>query len=332
MLINLFAKCVREVVGNMSVDKQCYCLLSRIALASSILLGLNLAALGQVNDLRNAKETIGDRLYLWGHPAGVYNTSYLKGFPPSKIEPVDAARLMGVKNMYFIRYEGNPAVPFVDYYRPLQTLDRVMWSLTGAAGATSEEEREAAFQLAADNKNVVGFIMDDFFHEDIKEDNKLAVDLPMKASLSPEQLKAIRDRLAIGNRRLRLSVVVYTNQIDLRAMHHLQFVDEITLWTSSPKQLVNLGSNLARLEQVAGDKSIVLGCYMFDFNDRKAMSAEDMKYQLGLANKWLQQGRIDGVILLGTPVCDVDLAAVTVAEEWVVKVRDLPLTSGNGKP
>lgn len=106
-----------------------------------IVFALPAIAFGQLDDTRRDHvETIGDRLSIWGHPTGVYNTSYLKNFPPSKIEPVDAARLMGVPNMYFIRYEGNPTIPFAAYYQPFKKLDRVMWSLTGAAGATTEEE------------------------------------------------------------------------------------------------------------------------------------------------------------------------------------------------
>ena len=291
-----------------------------------IVIALPAIAFGQLDDTRRDHvETIGDRLFIWGHPTGVYNTSYLKNFPPSKIEPVDAARLMGVSNMYFIRYEGNPTIPFAAYYQPFKKLDRVMWSLTGAAGATSEEERDSAFRLAAENKNVVGFIMDDFFHEDIDEGKEIAADVPMKASLSPAQLRTIRARLHVGGRQLRLSAVVYTTQTDPRAMHHLQYVDEVTLWTSSPTQLAHLENNLSKLEKVVGRKSIVLGCYMFDFNERKPMSADDMKYQLDLGTKWLQEGRIDGIILLGTPICDVSLDAVDVAKEWVARVRDRPL-------
>lgn len=297
-------------------------------IAASLLIALELPRLasGQAVDTRHRDvETIGDRLFVWGHPASVYNSSYLKSIGSSKIEPVDAAQWLGVSNMYFIRYEGNPAIPFAAYYQPFKKLDRVMWSLTGAAGATTEEEHDSAFRLAAENKNVVGFIMDDFFHGDIDETKRIAADVPMEASLSPAQLRAIRDRLHIGDRQLRLSAVVYTTQIDPRAMHHLQYVDEVTLWTSSPTQLVHLESNLRRLEKVVGRKSIVLGCYMFDFNERKPMSVDDMKYQLELGTKWLQEGRIDGIILLGTPICDVNLEAVDVAKEWIARVKDRPL-------
>lgn len=48
------------------------------------------------------------------------------------------------------------------------------------------------FRLAAENKNVVGFIMDDFFHGDIDESKKVAADVPMKASLTSQELRDSR--------------------------------------------------------------------------------------------------------------------------------------------
>ena len=107
-----------------------------------------------------------DRLWIWGHPAGVYNTSYLATWPQkSSIEPVAAAQRMGIQNMIFIRYGGQPAPPFAAYYEPFQQLRRVYWSLVGAGGATSADEREHVYRLAEANENLAGFILDDFFHE-----------------------------------------------------------------------------------------------------------------------------------------------------------------------
>ena len=106
-----------------------------------------------------------ERLWLWGHPAGVYNDSYLAPLgKKSTIEPVAAAELMGIRNMIFVRYNGNPRPPFEAYYEPFKRLDRVYWSLVGAGGATSEEERRHVIRLAEQNENLAGFILDDFFH------------------------------------------------------------------------------------------------------------------------------------------------------------------------
>ncbi|MBN1420931.1 MAG: hypothetical protein JXP34_19325 [Planctomycetes bacterium] len=110
--------------------------------------------------------TVRDRLWIWGHPAGVYNESYLRPLNVrSSIEPVDAALYMGIANMIFVRDRGVPAPPFDPYYPPFRKLDRVYWSLVAAGGRTSQIEREAAFALAEKNDNIAGFILDDFFPE-----------------------------------------------------------------------------------------------------------------------------------------------------------------------
>jgi hypothetical protein len=273
--------------------------------------------------VQDSKQVVGDRLFLWGHSAGVYNSTYTKNFKPSKIEPVDATDTMGLRNMYFIRCDNNPPLPFTEYYAPFKKLNQVLWSLTGAAGVTSQEEREAAFQLAAANRNLTGFIMDDFFHGDATTAD---VDLPMPASLSPEELRNLRGRLVIDDRRLRLSVVVYTTQISSRAKHHLQYVDEITLWTWQPKDLMHLEENLAKLESIAPEKNVVLGCYIFDFSGNAApLAVEQMKHQVELGYRWLQQGRIQGMIFLASPICDLDLEAVDFTRKWIAEVKDLPL-------
>ena len=54
-------------------------------------------------------QTVGQRLWIWGHPAGVYNDSYLKHLGRrSAIEPVAGAELMRIKNMIFVCYGDNP--------------------------------------------------------------------------------------------------------------------------------------------------------------------------------------------------------------------------------
>ncbi len=137
---------------------------ARCSLSFSVLAWLT-AALPAVAQTAPA-ETVRERLWIWGHPAGVYNASYLAACPKkSSIEPVAAAQRMGITNMIFVRYDAKPVPPFAAYYEPFQQLRRVYWSLVGAGGATSADEREHVYRLAEANANITGFILDDFFHE-----------------------------------------------------------------------------------------------------------------------------------------------------------------------
>jgi hypothetical protein len=49
---------------------------------------------------------------------------------------------------------------------------------------------------------------------------------------------------------------------------------------------------------------------------------ELMKMQAELGLKWLKAGRIEGIIFLGTPVCDLGLDAVEWTRRWLASVGD----------
>ena len=222
-------------------------------------------------------ETVGDRLWVWGHPAGVYNDDFIQPLGrKSTIEPVAAAERMGLKNMIFVRYNGEPAAPFDSYYPPFRKLERVYWSLVAAGGGTSQKDREAAYALAEKHENIVGFILDDFFHS--PSEGNAADPLPpaeasrssFTASLSPAELRALGQRKVRG-RKLPIMAVIYTMQVKPQARAHIAEVDELCLWTWRPEDLKNLESNFVALEKLAPDKRLYLGCYMYDFHTCKPL-------------------------------------------------------------
>lgn len=415
---------------------------------------ISLAAEPPENQLR-----VRDRLWLWTHPAGSYNNNFIKNrTKQSNIEPVDAVRYMGLQNAYFIRYKNVPKIPFDDFFLPFQQLDQITWSLTGASGVTSHNERKHVLELAKKNPNITNFIMDDFFHHTchlpphwlaeknvifpvsltLRPENstvadrmrlvqtewyskdfrskdfvvetsidgekfvqvasgnlpnepaaELDVKLPtdpftavririlntydsassatscgfrrvelhrdgcrivtdrwdtdassvylhhaahhvvadeasiaMPASLTPDELHELRTQLVIRGRRIPLHVVVYTHQIIPRATHHLRHVDAITMWTWVPALLQDLPDNMAKLEQLAPDKDIILGCYMYDFYNKKTMPLEWMVQQTEQGYRWLREGRIQGMIFLASPICDLDLETVEWTRRWIERVGD----------
>jgi hypothetical protein len=406
-------------------------------------------------------ESIRDRIWIWAHEAGVYNeTSWFRNVPrKSSIGPVEAAEYMGIRNLIMVRYEGRPEPPFERRYAPFRRLDKVLWSLTGLGGATSEQERKETLELAAKEPNLAGFVMDDFFcggvyvpspahwlaeasakfpvaatfvppapaacdkleltqsawanndyrakdfavdvspgggawrevFKGVLPDEPAATpavdlpgtplaalrirvlsthdtqgamscglkrirlwekgrlldtstweahassaqaafppgnllvdeaDVPIPASLTPRQLADLRERLVLRGRRLPLAAVVYTEQIMPRALHHLKHVEWALLWTWRPADLKDLERNLAALEKLIPDKRILLGCYMFDFHNCRALPVELMKMQAERGLKWLKAGRIEGIIFLGTPVCDLGLEAVEWTRQWLASVGD----------
>jgi hypothetical protein len=397
-------------------------------------------------------ERIRDRLWIWGHPAGVYNDSYLAPLGrKSTIEPVAAADWMGIRNMIFVRYGGKPRPPFETYYEPFKKLDRVYWSLVGAGGATSEDERRHVIRLAEQNENITGFILDDFFHARPRiwlaanhpkfpvtltvkppeattcqhvelvqtdwrtgdyrsknvtvevsadgqrfttvhetqltnepgkpvrltlpaepfrilkvqvqstHDTEGAISCGLKsirffrdgerldlqnwlaeasssypgfsadgvledgirysASLSPEQLHILAERRYRG-RKLPITAVVYVRQISPWLKPYLDEVDQVSLWTWRPVDLDRVTENLIALEKLIPGKPVLLGCYMYDFDQRRPLTVERMKTQVETGYRWLREGRVAGMIFLATPNVDVDLEAVEWTREWIRRVGD----------
>ncbi|MCL5096111.1 MAG: discoidin domain-containing protein [Candidatus Omnitrophica bacterium] len=110
-----------------------------------------------------AGEKVRDRFWAWAHDAHCYDNSY--GLPRNgRITPVEGAHYLGVPNIILIRYNGKPAPPYEQYAVPFKSLKKIFWSITGAGGATSVEDRNYTLQLAASMPSITGVFMDDFFH------------------------------------------------------------------------------------------------------------------------------------------------------------------------
>lgn len=279
-----------------------------------------------------AADTVRDRLWIWGRPAGIYNNTHFRASGlRSTIEPFAAARQMGIGNMIFI-CPNSFQPPYDEYYRPLDQLDRVYWSLVSAGGGTVESARAAAFALAENHKNLVGFILDDFFHEPtVGNAPATGPARPFHAPLTPAEVRAIRTRPVRGGR-VPLMAVIYTGQICPAARPHLAEVDQVSLWTWRPANLKDLESNFVALERLAPDKQLFLGCYMFDFSGNKPLPVQLMQEQVKLGYEWLKAGRIAGMIFLSTGTVDVGLEAVDWTREWIRVHGPAPLPCPAPKP
>lgn len=108
-----------------------------------------------------AVETVRDRIWLWGHPAGSHTkTPEQWGIAgKSTIEPVDAARYLGIDNVIMVRYDGTPAPPLAGYAQPFRELDQVVWSVEGGGG----DDVDAVLGLSDTLPNLRGIMMDDYF-------------------------------------------------------------------------------------------------------------------------------------------------------------------------
>jgi len=311
--------------------------LARLILASVVLLATLIGSDMEAGEKAPTPPNVLDRMWIWTHAAGAHDGIDLGGGRKgkSRMTPVEGAGFLGLRNVYFIHFPNNPPVEeFRRYAEELRGMKRVVWSLTGAGGDTSAQGREAVLRLAKESPNITGFVLDDFLHWSADAPNDArpatgreksdpaaqAAGPPVPASMSPEQLKALRVQIADAGRELPITCVIYTHQISPRILPHVSQVDKVAMWTWRSDDMAGLEANFEKLRRIIDPKPILLGCYLFDYGANKPMSVDRMKRQCELGLKWLEQGKIEGMIFLASNVCDMGLPAVDWTRQWIQSV------------
>jgi hypothetical protein len=260
-------------------------------------------------------ETVRDRLWIWGHEAGSHNGRWnLPGI--SRMTPAEGAYFLGVPNLVMVCFGNLPEPPFETRMRALSPLRRVVWSVLGDS-SSSRDDLPEVLSLSERYPNLVGGIMDDFFHEPGAEGRI--------SRYSVAELQRLRARLRRGTRPLDLWVVLYAHQLALPVQPYLAECDVVTFWTWKAQDLRSLEGSLSRARALAGEKPLVLGCYMWDYGVGQPMPRELMQQQCEFGLSALRAGRIAGMIFLASCIADLGLESVEWARQWVSAVGDQPL-------
>ena len=219
---------------------------------------------------------------------------------------------MGIANALFVRYELDPQPPFTRHASRLTSMQQVVWSIEGGGGG----DIDAVLDLTKTLPNLRGVILDDYFGRVGAGDAEEA-----DGPFSLKAMRRLRARLDACKPRLDAWVVLYAHEFgqEPKLRPHLELCDVVTLWTWTASELVNLESNFTRFEQIVGGKRRVLGVYMWDYGARQPMPLSAMELQCSLGLRWLQEGRIEGLIFLASCICDLDLEAVEWARNWIAE-------------
>ncbi len=142
------------------------------------------------------------------------------------------------------------------------------------------------------------------------------------ATFTPGVLSGIKDKLVAGGRKLSLWVTLYTHELNESIKSHLEQIDVVTFWTWASEELENLEKNFKKFKQICPRSRKVLGCYMYDFCNKKLMPVDLMEKQCELGLKWLKAGEIEGIIFLSSAICDLKFEAVEWTRQWVQRVGE----------
>ena len=248
-----------------------------------------------------------DSLWLWSHPAACYNNRWnLPG--ESTLTPVEAAKFLGINNSVMVAFCDEPKPPFDAYAAQFAGMDKVIWSIIGDGGSkrnNTESDLPHVLALKKTLPNLRGGIMDDFFGSE-------------RANL--DWVKAYA--AALHEAGLELWVVLYGHQMETpRLREFLECCDVVSFWTWRADELPLLEGRLEKLREMVPGKRIALGCYMWDFGVGKPISLKDMEYQCGLAHDQWRAGRISEIIMLGSPLCGMDIEAVAWSRDWIASLK-----------
>ncbi len=268
--------------------------------------------------------TVRDRLWMWSHPAGSYDTAKSRNDWPStdygftrtsRMTPAEGALYLGLPNVVFLRYIGRPMPDqFEAVMRTLARFKRVVWEINIAPKrsgplqftwtSVDEEEHRVIRGLLKRYPNLIGLIMDDYFRTTGEK----------RTAQGRAEAKAFKRSFGDAE----LWDAIYTVDIEKTDKEHLAMVDVITLWTRACKDLVNLEANFEKLCRLFPKARKVLGCYMWDYlGEKKPIPLRLMHLQCELGLKWLKAGRIEGISFIASPMCDMDVEAVEWVRRWV---------------
>lgn len=256
-------------------------------------------------------DTVGDRLWMWGHHADSfasmkgsneqYNLPYGR-----RIDMAAACREMGIPGCFVVRWRNLPSkADLAAYMRQFADTRRVGFSITDSSVEPFEEKVRMGFELADRMPNLTSLVMDDFWSG---------------AAKGADLAKIARVREGTAARGMRLSVVLYSDANGVKGEYKevLDLCDEITFWFWHGKNVGTIEAQVDRLRDLVGEeKPILLGQYMYDFGDKKPLPGADMERQLAATSRLLARRAIHGVIFHCTPLVDMDLDAVKVSKAWI---------------
>lgn len=238
----------------------------------------------------------------------------------SRITPAEAALMLDCPNMLMINCDGEP-VPFsTDAYGYMESfcrMDSVLWGVTGSAGFRVGNEEAFICELAQRYPNLKGAFMDDFFLKFHK--------LPNGMELAENLLKEIRSGLDKACRPMELWAVWYTREFDLAPPELLNYLDGLTLWTWHCEELPLLEERFEWICKNFPNHKKRLGIYMYDFPSGQPVPQELMELQCELGLKWMQEGKLDGLIFECNATMGVGLPSELWLREWVDKVKYTPV-------
>jgi hypothetical protein len=230
------------------------------------------------------------------------------------------------------------------YAISFQSLKRVQWAAVGSGGLGGLAEVPDIVTLAKDYSNITSIYLDDFVTRPYtKRADGTTVGTP---AMTEAQLKSMRTQLGKAGRPMEVWTTIYTHEFDRKhrdfkdceppLADQMKHFDVVVLWTAKSADLRDLEKNLTLLESIKPKNCrIALGIYLWGYWDKDPAKADDksyvmgrpvppdlMEHQCGLGLKWLKEGRVSDLVILGLAGIDQGIPSAKWMRDWIKKHGD----------
>jgi len=265
------------------------------------------------------KNELQDCLWMWGHESGVYDgPDNVYKIPTSDpIGMAHACGYMGIPNVCSVRWTPCDKVHLWQFH----AMKRFGWVI-GHNQESYETLCPFATSLVKDYPNLTAFELDDFFDDEPEAFQKTpdgTTKLVTPATLTLEELDALKKKMALFPHPVELRIVLYAKQLKPTIVPALSYADTILFWTWNGADLSRLSANFKTYRQLMPDKPTLLGIYMWDFGGRKPLDMGFMKAQLDIALELWKSYEINGLIFHCTPLVNKNLPAVEYCHDWIAE-------------
>lgn len=318
-----------------------------------LLLALLLAPLA-AHAQQNAPKTVRDNLWLFACPPGG-DADYLENAGirgGSRMTPVEGAHWLGIPNLLFVTQDHNrPKATWTEikwkarttmeqWAISFESLKKVSWSAVGSSGSGGLKTVPDIVSTAKSYPNLTGIYLDDF----VKDRKKLSDGtFAGRPAMSEVELEDMRAQLAKVGRPMEVWTTIYAYDLDPQHPEYthcepplvdsLKHFDVIVLWTWKSDDLRDLEKNLARIEAVKPREArVALGIYLWDYTGIDEKKKNDPTYRFGkpvpldlmelqcsLGLKWLKEGRVRDLVVLGNTHLDIGAPSASWMRQWIKK-------------
>lgn len=226
--------------------------------------------------------------------------------------PMEGALYLGAKNVFYVPM-GIPT-DMEKKNRGLVACNQVGWSLESTE--YNDDRVHLLCEQAKKFPNITRGVYDDFFNEENTKSNYLIY--------TPERVAHIKKIMHAGEKPLQVWMVWYTRLFDngVDTAPYMEHMDGITMWFWNEKDVVNMEKRLEHFFSHTEGKRRMIGCYLFNFDDKVQATPSLVTHQLDRYRALLMEGKIEGIILHTNACGDLGFEAVEAARKWVMEHAD----------